>query len=310
MTPLVKSVLQEHLVDFLDYLSVDSGASEHTISAYRSDISRFLEDTHLESPEELNAKVINAHLTELSTGELGRAFARSSIARARSSISGFVKFLIEQDAIQSDPMDEVESMAPPTRLPKALTLDQVQKLIDAVTETPGPIGLRDIAVLEMLYGTGARISELTGLYPEDLLLDDDVPVVRLFGKGRKERLVPLGSYARDAVLNYLKEGRPELAAKKGKDKHLFLNKRGGALSRQSAWEIIKNAAAKAEIEDVSPHTLRHSFATHLLEGGASIRDVQELLGHSSVVTTQIYTKVSISTLREVHATTHPRATCQ
>ncbi|MBS5826455.1 MAG: site-specific tyrosine recombinase XerD [Actinomyces sp.] len=308
MIPSRNSVLQQYLVDFLDYLSVDSGASKHTISAYRSDISRFLDDTHLESANELNAKVINDHLTKLSTGELGRAFARSSIARARSSISGFIKFLIDRDVIATDPMDDVESMGTPMRLPKALTLDQVKQLLDAVSETPGPIGLRDTAVMEMLYGTGARISEITGLYPEDLLLDGDVPVVRLFGKGRKERLVPLGSYARDAVMKYMRQGRPELAAKKGNDKHLFLNTRGGALSRQSAWEIIKSAAKKAEIEDVSPHTLRHSFATHLLEGGASIRDVQELLGHSSVVTTQIYTKVSISTLREVHATTHPRAT--
>ncbi|MDO5034047.1 MAG: tyrosine recombinase [Actinomycetaceae bacterium] len=294
--------------DFLDYLSVDQGASPNTVAAYRRDLTRFLNDTGVLDVSDVRAPLINSHLTRLSTGEAtGRPLARSSIARARASIAALSRFMVDEDLIHIDPMDGVDSQKLPQPLPKALSIEEVGALLDAAASTPGAIGLRDSALVELLYGTGARISELTALYPEDLDLEGEYPSVRLFGKGRKERLVPLGNYAAEAVSEYLANGRAELAAKHGEDHHLFLNKRGRALSRQSAWEIINAAARRAGIDNVSPHTLRHSFATHLLEGGASIRDVQELLGHSSVVTTQIYTKVSINTLREVHASTHPRA---
>lgn len=306
---LVENVsIKEQVSDFIDFLNVDRGASANTTGAYRRDLERFVSDTHARWVSELSSKMINDHLTRLSTGEAtGQPLASSSIARARSSIAAFGKFLIDHDVIVDDPMEGVDSARQPKLLPKALTIDEVGTLLDAAASTPGPIGLRDSALMELLYGTGARVSELVSLYPEDLDLEGEYPSVRLFGKGRKERLVPLGKYAIEAVSTYLANGRPELAARSGVDHHLFLNKRGHQLSRQSAWEVIKRAAEQAGIDDVSPHTLRHSFATHLLEGGASIRDVQELLGHSSVVTTQIYTKVSISTLREVHASTHPRA---
>ncbi|MDO5048310.1 MAG: site-specific tyrosine recombinase XerD [Actinomycetaceae bacterium] len=303
--------LSDAIRDFLDYLSVDRGSSPNTVAGYRRDLQRFVNDTGADTMAvgELSPALINGHLTRLSSGEAtGRALAKSSIARARSSIVAFCKFAIEQDLLDRDPTSEVDSAIAPQPLPKALTISEVGALLDAAATTPGPVGLRDRALLELLYGTGARVSELMALSADDLELSGNFPHVRLLGKGRKERLVPLGGYAIEAVDDYVRNGRPELAAKGAGDHHLFLNKRGRALSRQSAWEVIKTAAQRAGIEaDVSPHTLRHSFATHLLEGGASIRDVQELLGHASVVTTQIYTKVSISTLREIHATTHPRA---
>ena len=206
----------------------------------------------------------------------------------------------------ADAAAEVRAPKQGSHLPKALSVDQVSRLLDAAHSAPGAAGLRDAALLELLYATGARVSEAVGLAVDDIDLDDEAPVVRLFGKGRKERLVPLGSYAKDALGAYLVRGRPELAARGSHA--VFLNKRGAAMSRQSAWEAIRRAASAAGLEaGVSPHTLRHSFATHLLEGGASVRDVQELLGHASVQTTQIYTKVTVAALREVYWTTHPRA---
>lgn len=302
--------LADSIGDFLDYLSVDRGSSPNTVAAYRRDLKRFLEDVGRDiSVQDLSGALINKHLQRLSTGEAtGHGLARTSIARARSSIAAYCRFAIDEDLLDHDPTADVESASVSKPLPKALTIDEVGRLLEAARAEPGAIGLRDGALLELLYGTGARVSELMALAADDLELDGEFPHVRLLGKGRKERLVPLGKYAIEAVEEYLQRGRPELAAKGSGDHHLFLNKRGNAMSRQSAWEVINNAAHRAQIEaDVSPHTLRHSFATHLLEGGASIRDVQELLGHASVVTTQIYTKVSISTLREIHATTHPRA---
>lgn len=296
--------------DFLDYLAVEKGASPHTVTGYRRDLGRFQSDI---GPDTLLADItpsqIDTHLTGLANGSVtGQPLARSSIARARSSIKSLFRFAIEDDLLTSDPTASIEKSRAGSPLPKSLRIDQVRALLEATQARPGAIGLRDTALLELLYGTGARISEIITLSVDDLDIEGDFPHLRLFGKGRKERLVPLGQYAIEAVDNYLRYGRAELAAKGSGDHSLFLNKRGRPLSRQSAWEIISTAAKQAGLDDdVSPHTLRHSFATHLLEGGASIRDVQELLGHASVNTTQIYTKVSIGTLREVHAATHPRA---
>lgn len=303
--------LSDAIADFLDFLSVDRGASPNTVAGYRRDLKRFAKDTQADAQNvrDLSSALINQHLARLSSGEAtGKSLAKSSIARARSSIVAFCRYAIDEDLLDEDPTTDVDSATVAQPLPKALSIDEVGALLDAAQETAGPVGLRDVALVELLYGTGARVSELMALSPDDLELDADFPYVRLLGKGRKERIVPLGTYAIESIENYLRNGRPELAARGEGDHHLFLNKRGRPLSRQSAWEVIKDLAERAEIEsEVSPHTLRHSFATHLLERGASIRDVQELLGHASVVTTQIYTKVSISTLREIHATTHPRA---
>jgi integrase/recombinase XerD len=238
---------------------------------------------------------------------------------------GWHRFLLAEGAAGADPSRDVRPPTPARRLPKALPVDTVTALLDAASGTD-PRGLRDRALLELLYATGARISEAVGLDVDDV---DDlgrtverpggaqvVSVVRLRGKGSKERLVPVGSYAVRATAAYLVRGRPSLAAAgsgRSSAGALFLNNRGGRLSRQSAWQVLQDTAERAGIRSgdsgagISPHTLRHSFATHLLEGGADVRSVQELLGHASVTTTQIYTLVTVDSLREVYATSHPRA---
>ena len=212
----------------------------------------------------------------------------------------------------ADPASDIHPPTPRRRLPKALRLDQVQAMLDAPA-TDTPLGLRDVALLELLYGTGTRISEAVGLDVDDVsrLLEAEpaqAPGLRVLGKGNKQRIVPVGSYARAALTAYLVRARPALAARGSGTPALFLNSRGGRLSRQSAWAVLGSVAEQAGIEtEVSPHTLRHSFATHLLDGGADVRVVQELLGHASVTTTQIYTLVTVDHLREVYLTSHPRA---
>jgi len=242
--------------------------------------------------------------------------AASSTARAVVAVRSLHRFALAEGIVVDDPAHTVTPPKPARRLPKALGIDQVQAMLDA----PGsdtPLGLRDTALLELLYGTGARISEAVSLDVDDAtpLLEESAgspgdlaPGLRVLGKGGRERIVPVGSYARAAVDAYLVRGRPVLAARAAGTPALFLNTRGGRLSRQSAWGVLRDVAARAGITgDVSPHTLRHSFATHLLDGGADVRVVQELLGHASVTTTQVYTLVTVDNLREVFATAHPRA---
>jgi integrase/recombinase XerD len=229
-------------------------------------------------------------------------------------VRGLHRFALLDGLVPGDVAAEVRPPTPARRLPKAVPVESVVALIEAAGTVEGPRGLRDRALLELLYGTGARISEAVGLAVDDV--DRGQAVVRLAGKGGKERVVPVGSYALRAVEDYLVGARPALAAKgRGgvRGGRLFLNARGGPLSRQSAWSILRAAAERAggegglDASAVSPHTLRHSFATHLLDGGADVRVVQELLGHASVTTTQIYTLVTVDRLREVYATSHPRA---
>ncbi|MBU6348395.1 MAG: tyrosine recombinase, partial [Actinomycetales bacterium] len=228
-------------------------------------------------------------------------------------VRGFHAFLAREGVTASDPARAVKPPTPGKRLPKALPFSQVQDLLAAVgADSDGDLTilmLRDRALIELLYGTGARISELIDLVVDDISnLTDELPILRLHGKGDKSRLVPVGSHARKALDDYLVRARPALAIGGKGTPALFLNARGGKLSRQSAWTILQAAAEKAGLADkVSPHTLRHSFATHLLENGADVRVVQELLGHASVTTTQIYTMVTVDQLREVYATAHPRA---
>jgi integrase/recombinase XerD len=233
-----------------------------------------------------------------------------SAARTVVAVRGLHKFWALEGYTPSDPASDVHPPMAGKRLPKAISVDEVTRILEAAgTDTAA--GLRDRALLEFLYSTGARISEAVGLDVDDISLAEPEAgpaIVRLFGKGSKERLVPLGSYGARALDAYLVRGRPLLAAKGKGTPALFLNARGGRISRQSAWTILKAAAEKANItRDVSPHTLRHSFATHLLEGGADVRVVQELLGHASVTTTQVYTLVTADTLREIYAAAHPRA---
>lgn len=218
---------------------------------------------------------------------------------------GFHKFLAAEGQTRHDPAQAVQPPAPPGRLPKAISVAEVERLLDAASLGDPPVSLRDRALLEVLYGTGARISEAVGLDLDDLDLEEGV--VRVFGKGSKQRVVPLGSYGVRAVEEYLVRARPALSVAGAGTPAVFLNQRGRRLSRQSAWAVIRTAGDRAGLDHVSPHTLRHSFATHLLDGGADVRVVQELLGHASVTTTQIYTLVTVQQLREVFAQAHPRA---
>jgi integrase/recombinase XerD len=248
---------------------------------------------------------VTAHLAGLRAGGL----ASASAARAISAVRGLHRFAAREGLVAADVAADVKPPAPPKRLPKALDVDQVTRLLDVGDDTP--LGLRDKALLEFLYGTGARISEAVGAAIDDLDLTGE-PAAILHGKGGRSRLVPVGGYAKAALDAYLVRGRPALAAKGRGTPAVFLNARGGSLSRQSAWTILHRAAAAAGLpvdgpHAVSPHTLRHSYATHLLDGGADVRVVQELLGHASVTTTQVYTLVTVDRLREVYATAHPRA---
>ncbi len=252
--------------------------------------------------------VVSGFLMRLREGDADHPpLTASSAARTVVAVRGFHKFCLREGLTGSDPAAAVKPPSPPQRLPKALTVDEVGRILNAAAGVePSVLDTRDAALLEFLYGTGARISEAVGLDVDDL--DLDAGEVLLRGKGSKERLVPVGSYARDAVSAYLVRGRPDLVRRGRGTPALFLNARGSRLSRQSAWTVLRRAGERAGItKEISPHTLRHSFATHLLDGGADVRVVQELLGHASVTTTQIYTLVTVDKLREVYTTAHPRA---
>ncbi|MFI7545745.1 site-specific tyrosine recombinase XerD [Actinoplanes sp. NPDC049599] len=294
---------------YLDHLTVERGLSRNTLASYRRDLDRYLETLAAAGVGDLadvTAAQVTGHLAELRAGSPERAaLSAASAARAVSAVRGLHRFAAREGLVAHDVSREVKPPAPPKRLPRALDVDQVTRLLE-VPATP-----RDKALLEFLYGTGARISEAVGLAVDDLALDGE-PAVTLHGKGGRTRLVPLGRYARTALESYLVQARPALVAKGRGTPAVFLNQRGGPLSRQSAWAILHRAAAAAGLpvegpHAVSPHTLRHSYATHLLDGGADVRVVQELLGHASVTTTQVYTLVTVDRLREVYATSHPRA---
>jgi integrase/recombinase XerD len=250
---------------------------------------------------------VTSFLVALREGSEGHPpLAANSAARAVVAVRGLHRFLLREGLTTVDPARGVRPPAAPKRLPKAIGVEEVEALLAAAGAEDTSRALRDRALLELLYGSGARISEAVGLDVDELDLESGT--VRLLGKGSKERIVPLGSFAREAVSAYLVRARPEFAARGQGSPGLFLNARGGRLSRQSAWTTLKNAAQRAGIKrEISPHTLRHSFATHLLDGGADVRVVQELLGHASVTTTQVYTLVTVDRLREVYATSHPRA---
>lgn len=306
------SEIGEYIDEWLGYLRVERGSSINTVSNYKRDIERYrldLESHGISDLKTIKSADIERHLADLSAGTVsGKPAAASSIARASAAIRSFHTFVSATSPDMHNPAARITSPKQGSHLPQALSVEQVSVLLDAARVGDDVTSLRDSALLELLYATGARVSEAVGLALDDLDLDEALPVIRLFGKGRKERIVPLGSYAKAAIEAYIVRSRPVLAQRGQGSPALFLNSRGRALSRQSAWEIIQRAAGRAGIdEDVSPHTLRHSFATHLLEGGASIRDVQELLGHASVQTTQIYTRVTPTTLKEVYQLAHPRA---
>ncbi len=297
---------------WLDHLRVERGVARNTLLSYGRDLRRyetFLRDKGISDLADVGESDVAEFLTYLREGTADRPpLSAASAARALVAVRGLHKFLAQEGATQIDPAAPVAPPRPAQRLPKAISVTDVERLLAAASLGDSPVALRDRALLEVLYGTGARISEAVGLDVEDV--DLKAGSVRLLGKGDKQRFVPLGSYARSALSAYLVRGRPALAARavRGADSAVFLNQRGGRLSRQSAWTLIQTAAERAGLRSaVSPHTLRHSFATHLLDGGADVRVVQELLGHASVTTTQIYTLVTVQRLREVYAHAHPRA---
>ena len=295
---------------YLDHLTVERGAASNTLSSYRRDLSRytaFLDDQGVVDLADVDATTVGAFLARLREGDPEHPpLSASSAARTVIAVRGLHKFAFADGLVAADVAREVKPPTPARRLPKAISVEDVERLLNAADFDQTPLSVRDRALLEVLYGTGARISEAVGLDVDDVDLDERTVLLR--GKGGKQRIVPLGSFAAKAVGAYLVRVRPELARNGRGSSKVFLNARGGPLSRQSAWAVLRSSADKAGLSgDISPHTLRHSFATHLMEGGADVRVVQELLGHASVTTTQIYTLVTVDQLREVYATAHPRA---
>ncbi len=297
--------LDRALDAYLRHIAVERGFSIHTQDAYRRDLRGYLQwlaEQGVSDTSEVTSTLVARFAAEHATAEPPRA--ASSLSRMQSSVRGWHRFLAREGIEEDDPALRLRPPKLPRRLPKALTIGQVEQLL-AAPAADEPIGIRDRALLELLYATGARVSEAVGLDVDDVTQGD---LLRVRGKGDKERIVPLGSYARAAIDAYLTRVRPALAARGRASSRLFLGARGAPMTRQGAWLVIRAAAEGAELTSaISPHTLRHSFATHLLQGGADVRVVQELLGHASVATTQIYTHVSVDALRDVYLTAHPRA---
>ena len=305
------------LEQFLTHVGVERGLAQSTVDAYASDLRRYLdwlEARGIHGPSAVTRQDVEDYVADLdAAGESGR-----SKARRLASIHAFHRFALAQQAVASDVAATVKAPKGAGTLPDVLTVDEVARLLEAVPQ-PGGAGVagvedavlvRDRALLELMYATGARVSEIVGADIDDM--DFDEHVIRVTGKGSKQRLVPVGGYACQALQRYLDEARPVLGRRKrsgsAERRALFLNKRGCRLSRQSVWEVVKAAGERAHIaKPLHPHTLRHSFATHLIQGGADVRTVQELLGHASVTTTQIYTHVSPESLIEAYLTAHPRA---
>jgi len=296
--------------NYLNHLRIERALAQNTISSYQRDLLKFSQ--FLESTSQKFTELGTAEVTSFEIYLKDSKIGASSINRSLSALKGFYKYCALEYEI-SNPTTETMTLKTPRRLPKALSVEEITKLIDSAKREGDPVSYRDYAILEILYSTGARVSEVIGMNHLDIATQDvsgeKVSVVKLRGKGSKERIVPLGKFAHSALEEYLVRTRPLLAAKNVKgESALFLNFRGKRISRQSAWQIVLNAARSSGLEGkVSPHVFRHSYATHLLDGGADIRVVQELLGHSSVTTTQIYTLITIDKVRESYSSAHPRA---
>jgi integrase/recombinase XerD len=306
--PPTRTELDRQVERFVDHLLVERGLSNHTIAAYRRDLARYVGFLHardIGDARDVRDADVSAHIAAVSssTHDDGQPYRATSVVRALSSIRAFHRFLLREGHVERDVTAGVVRPKLPKRLPKPLSVEEVTRVL--AQPDGSPAGLRDRALLETLYGGGLRVSELVGLDVDDVDLEEGS--VRVLGKGGKERDVPLGRYARDAIGAYLTRVRPDIATRRSRSA-LFLNLRGGRLTRQGCTLLLEKHAKTAGIaRKVSPHALRHSFATHLLEGGADVRVVQELLGHASVATTQVYTLVTREHLREVYYTSHPRA---
>lgn len=296
--------IQSSVADYLRHLTIERGLSRNTIAAYTRDLRLWQDFLAGEGVQDIGGVTgieVSAFVRML-TSEQGKSPA--TVARVLSTVRGLERFLVDEGELVDDATREVRPPKLPGRLPKAITISQVEALL-AATDGDRPEHLRDKALLELLYATGARVSEIVDLNVDDVL---DVEAIRLRGKGDKQRIVPVGSYARAALDAYLTRVRPEFSRRGRATPALFLGVRGARLSRQNIWLVIQAAAETAQLTaHVSPHTLRHSFATHLLQGGADVRVVQELLGHASVATTQLYTQVTADTLRDMYVSAHPRA---
>ena len=304
--------LQRSVDGYLRHLTIERGMAKNTLLAYKRDLGKYLEAL------EKVGITDSAEITEIVVRNFAQALVSekglvaTSVARILAAVRGFHKFMLFEGISDNDVSAAVKPPKAPKRLPKAISIQEVESLLKAAGPEPDDVAgaadiirVRDRAILELLYATGARVSEIVNMDLDDLI---DPEIVRLFGKGSKERIVPVGKYAQAAVAAYLVRVRPTLATLSLGTPALFLNQRGSRLSRQSIWQIISDSAQAAKLGvEVSPHTFRHSFATHLLEGGADVRVVQELLGHASVTTTQIYTLVTVDALREIYASSHPRA---
>jgi len=294
--------VRSHIAAFLNYAQVERGLAANTIAAYRRDLQKFA--VFCEPRRLAASSVERKHVVDF----LGKLYQQGldsrSVARQLVTLRNFFRFLAQENVVRHDPVEHIESPRVWKRLPKFLTLEEVEKLL-ATAETTTPLGLRDRAMLEVLYATGLRVSELVKLKVADLQLD--AGIVRCLGKGNKERVVPLGRKSIASLEDYLRRGRPALT-KRRTTPYLFVSRRGGAMTRQNFWMLLRQRARAAGVRaHLSPHTLRHSFATHLLERGADLRAVQMLLGHADISTTQIYTHVAQERLRQVYRTHHPRA---
>ncbi|WP_409276305.1 site-specific tyrosine recombinase XerD [Neobacillus sp. SCS-31] len=297
--------MEDHLKDFIHFLLVEKGLSENTMISYERDLKTYLR--HLKDVQAIKAidDIQRTHILQF-IGELkNEGKSAKTIARHVASIRSFHQFLLRDKAASHDPTVHIETPKLERNLPKVLSMEEVETLLEAPKGT-GHFGLRDKAMLELLYATGIRVSELIGLDLDDLHLN--MGFVRCIGKGNKERIIPIGRTATGALERYLETGRPKFLRQKSREDALFLNHQGKRLTRQGFWKILKKLSFDAGIEkDLTPHTLRHSFATHLLENGADLRAVQEMLGHSDISTTQIYTHVTKVRLRDVYSKFHPRA---
>ncbi|MGV8911240.1 MAG: site-specific tyrosine recombinase XerD [Rhodoglobus sp.] len=302
----VRSAIVAASERYLRHLAIERGLSANTLAAYRRDLDSylgFLDERDVVTPEAVTADDVTAFAHSLRS-DADRPLAASSVARMLSTVRGLHTFFVDESLVTVDVAHTVAIPKQQMRLPKAITIEQMASVLSAF-EGDDVISLRNTALLELLYATGARVSEVVSLNVDDMI---DGDIVRLLGKGNKQRIVPVGSFARDAIQKYLVRARPTLSVKGPSTPALFMGARGARLSRQNVWLIIQAAADRVELGiDISPHTFRHSFATHLLSGGADVRVVQELLGHSSVATTQIYTMVTADTLRDMYTTAHPRA---
>ena len=301
--------MREDIDSFLNYLTVEKGLSGNTIDAYHNDLyqlASFVEEAANKqgvapSWTSFGRQGMLSYLLNLQE----RSYAPTTRARKVAAARSFFKFLVAEGSIRDDPTQNMESLSVGRSLPKPISVSQVRILLEQPAKRSTPEGKRDVAMLQLLYAGGMRVSELVSLNLEDII--DEGDYVRCFGKGHKERLIPIHKQAAVAVGEYVTEARPQLV-RNDKETALFLNRRGERLTRQGFWQILKGYAKAAGLEDdITPHTLRHSFATHMLSGGADLRSVQELLGHANISTTQVYTHLTTEHIRRAYEKSHPRA---